>query len=123
VLNSTKCLILSPYSFKYCRICVLKGKTGVPFGKSFSANVMMSRGVFAHKFVYIGDMNVGGDPRRGGSKVKASILGIQAGLLVSGVYNLMLITFGTEQTMLLLCRLVLQIFVLTGSLRPRPPWP
>jgi hypothetical protein len=84
---------------------------------------MMSRGVFAHKFVYIGDMNVGGDPRRGGSKVKASMLGIQADLLVSGVYNLMLTTFGMAQTMLLLDRVVPQIFVLTGNPRPRLPWP
>jgi len=43
---------------------------------------MISRGVFAHKFVYIGDMNVGGHPGRGGSDVKALTLGIKAGLLV-----------------------------------------
>src|SRR5271170_7931974 len=89
LLNSMRSLISFPYSFRYCSICFRKGKYGVPSGKSLSANVIASRGVFAHKFVYIGEMNFGGIPLRGGSIVKASTLGTQGGSLVSVVYSLL----------------------------------
>jgi len=45
----------------------------------------MSLGVFAHRFVYMGEINFGGVPGRGGSTVKALVLGTQGGSAVSEV--------------------------------------
>jgi len=46
---------------------------------------MQSRGVFAHRLVYMGDMKVGGVPGCGGSFVRALVRGIEGGEDVSGV--------------------------------------
>lgn len=48
----------------------------------------MSLGLLAHKFVYIGEINIGGVPGRGGSTVNAFVLGTQGGSAVSDVYTL-----------------------------------